>query len=136
MIALDTSVVVPALLTWHEHHDRCQDAAVDAHVPAHVVLEAYSVMTRLPAPHRISSQDAWQVLGSRFSHDDVLPASDDLQRRVVTMVSAVGVDGGATYDAVIGLTAAEHGATLLSRDVRASRIYEVLGVDHRLLHLG
>ena len=38
------------------------------------------------------------------------------------------ISGGAAYDALIGATAAEHDALLLSRDQRATRIYALLGV--------
>ncbi len=37
--------------------------------------------------------------------------------------------GGATYDALIGLTARESGAELLSCDRRAAVTYEALGVQ-------
>jgi predicted nucleic acid-binding protein len=43
------------------------------------------------------------------------------------------VSGGAAYDALIGLTAAAHDATLLTRDRRAVRIYAALGVRFELV---
>lgn len=55
MIAPDTSVLVAGFATWHEGHE----AAVRAlnrgvHLIAHAAVETYSVLTRLPPPHRIA----------------------------------------------------------------------------------
>jgi len=43
------------------------------------------------------------------------------------------ITGRATYDGLVALTAARHGARLLSRDRRAARVYEALGVDFELI---
>jgi predicted nucleic acid-binding protein len=51
--AVDTSIVVAAFATWHEAHEAARRVLDDApRIPGHVALEAYSVLTRLPAPHR------------------------------------------------------------------------------------
>ena len=55
-IALDTSVVVAALLAFHERHAVARSVVDDALrdggaiLPVPVVFEAYSVLTRLPSP--------------------------------------------------------------------------------------
>jgi predicted nucleic acid-binding protein len=46
---------------------------------------------------------------------------------------AHNVTGGAAYDALVGLTAKVAGATLLTRDRRAVRTYELLDVDYELV---
>ncbi len=53
MIAVDTSVVVAAFASWHEGH-RSALAVLARHprLPAHVAVESFSVLTRLPPPHR------------------------------------------------------------------------------------
>ncbi|MFP4513009.1 MAG: type II toxin-antitoxin system VapC family toxin [Acidimicrobiales bacterium] len=132
MTALDTSVCVPALLTWHEHHDACREATVDARLPTHVVVESYSVMTRLPAPHRIDSTTAHRLL-DRWTDDALLTAPATLQRNLLSLVAGAGLDGGAVYDALVGLTAAEHDELLLTRDRRAMRTYDRLGVAYQLV---
>lgn len=43
--------------------------------------------------------------------------------------------GGATYDALIGLTARECGATLLSNNRRAAATYDAVGVQTTFLDL-
>ncbi len=133
MSAVDTSVVVPALLSWHEHHDSCAAAASGAVIPAHAILESYSVMTRLPAPHRVDPALASSLLGRWFPPEKVVVAPAGMQRRLVGLVVAAGVDGGAVYDALVGMTAAHHGEELMTRDRRALATYDALGVAHRLL---
>jgi hypothetical protein len=43
------------------------------------------------------------------------------------------VTGGAIYDALVGATDKHAGVKLLTRDRRATRMYELLGVDYDLL---
>lgn len=133
MTAVDTSVVVPALLGWHEHHDACRQAARGTAIPAHALLESYSVMTRLPSPHRLAAAVAAELLRSWFTGPGVLIAPARLQREVVERVSGSGHEGGSVYDALVGLTAAAAGHTLLTRDHRALRLYDDLGIAVELV---
>ncbi len=133
MTALDTSICVPALLEWHEAHDACRQAATGALAPAHVLVETYSVLTRLPPPHRVDHDVARRLLSGRFPASAVLVAPVELQARVVEMLSDAGVAGGASYDGLVGLTAAHHHETLLTRDHRAVPTYDRLAVEHQLL---
>lgn len=132
MTALDTSVCVPALLAWHEHHEACREVAAGASLPAHVVVESYSVMTRLPAPHRVDSTTAEHLL-RRWEGNAVLVAPAALHRGLVQLVAHAGLEGGAVYDALVGLTAAEHDEVLLTRDRRAVQTYERLGLAYQLV---
>lgn len=133
MTALDTSVCVPALLDWHEAHDVCRRAAVGASIPAHALLEIYSVLTRLPAPHRVDRATARSLLAARFGDGAVLTVPPALQRSAVERLASEAVEGGAVYDGIIGLTAAHHGEVLLTRDGRATRTYRALDVEHRFV---
>ncbi|MBK9180934.1 MAG: hypothetical protein IPM45_15460 [Acidimicrobiales bacterium] len=63
----------------------------------------------------------------------MLAASASLQRSLVRRLAAPGVEGGAVYDGLVGLTAAQHGETLLTRDRRAIRTYELLGVRYEVV---
>lgn len=132
MIAVDTSVVVAALASWHEGHEQAS-AAVDRGVrlPAHCLMESYSVLTRLPPPHRMEPGLVRDLLHARFP-DAPLPLHGDSHAVLDRLVDA-GVSGGAAYDGLIGITAADHDAVLLSRDRRAARIYAALGVRFELL---
>ena len=44
-----------------------------------------------------------------------------------------GITGGAVYDALVAATAMNAKATLLTRDHRAARTYEAVGVRYRLI---
>lgn len=131
MTALDTSVVIPALLQWHEAHPSAHRAATGGSVPAHVLVESYAVLTRLPAPHRVADEVAAELLAAWFPPTRVLLPPPRLARAVVARLVEAGVRGGASYDGLVGLTAAAHGMTLLTRDERAAATYAALGVPFR-----
>lgn len=133
MIAVDTSVVVAAFASWHEGHEasvRVLDR--QPRLPAHVLLESYSVLTRLPAPHRAPAGIVETFLTERFSADLLtLPARE--VRALVGAAAASGMIGGAIYDALIAATAKHAGATLLTRDRRALVAYERIGIRYEMV---
>ena len=133
MIAPDTSVVVPALLAWHEAHARADAALADEVVLlAHVELEAYSTLTRLPPPVRLDPSAVATALGGRFPGPrPALPAND--RGRLIAQLAEAGIAGGAAYDGLIALTAYHCGCTLLTADRRAEHNYGALGADVRWL---
>ncbi|MET0896056.1 MAG: PIN domain-containing protein [Acidimicrobiia bacterium] len=130
MTALDTSVAIPALASWHEAHDRIRRLVSDASIPHHALLETYAVLTRLPPPRRVDTATASLVLARRFPPSSVL---DPVRSDVVARLASAGIGGGATYDGIIALTAATHDEVLLTRDRRAASTYERLGVTFELL---
>lgn len=116
--ALDTNVIIAGLLTWHEHH-RPAAAAIDSAfestapvlVPVPALLEAWSVLTRLPSPYRLAHQVAGELLSRSFrgrcklvglSEDEAWPLMDRLEQG--------GWVGRLTYDAQILMCAAAGGA--------------------------
>jgi predicted nucleic acid-binding protein len=131
--AVDTSVVVAAFASWHEDHPAATRAVRDhPDLPAPVALEAYAVLTRLPPPHRASADIVRDFLARAFRATWIaLP--DDGWPRLLDELRALGVTGGASYDAVIGLTARHHGRELLTLDLSARRTYDLLGVHARFL---
>ena len=133
MIAVDSSVVVAAFASWHERHEAARKA-LDRRpqVVGHAVAEAYSVLTRLPPPHRAPAMVVRDFLLDRFP-DPYLVLSGARLHDLLPSLADIGVDGGATYDAVIGLTARESGSELLSCDRRAAGTYEAVGVRTRSL---
>lgn len=123
----DTSVVVAALLAWHPLHHEAATALRDARgLVAHVLLETYSVLTRLPAPHRVDAALAGRALANLTVPVLELPGPE--QAALVASLPALGVRGGATYDALVAATARHHEVLLVSADLRARRVYEGLGV--------
>jgi predicted nucleic acid-binding protein len=130
-LTADTSVVVAALSSWHADHEPASLAleGITA-LPLHVTLEAYSVLTRLPAGLAVPAVDAADVLARRFGDSPL--ALPELERSVLTTTLAqAGVFGGASYDGLVGLEARAHGRVLLSIDHRAEETYRRLGVAFR-----
>jgi hypothetical protein len=107
--------------------------ATDAVIPAHARLETYSVLTRMPPPHRLAPAVVVNLLERWFPAERTLVPSAELSREIVRRCAENGIDGGTVYDALVGLTSAEAGSTLLTRDVRAARIYRRLGVEIELV---
>jgi predicted nucleic acid-binding protein len=134
VIVLDTSVAVPAALPWHAAHRLARGAlpAAKTRVIAQVAIETYSVLTRLPPPQRVTAGLARDYLRETFEFPPLCPAektySDLLDR-----VAGEEITGGAVYDAIVAATAAESGATLLTRDRRATPTYRRVGVAYRFL---
>nr|WP_234812102.1 hypothetical protein [Mycolicibacter longobardus] len=52
---------------------------------------------------------------------------------MINYLAEHNITGGATYDALVGSTATAAGATLLTRDRRAVRIYDLLQVEYELV---
>lgn len=128
----DTSVLVSALLAWHPGHTEARKALVGVRgIPAHVLLETYSVLTRLPAPHRISPRDAGNALSALDVGLLSLPVK--AHRTLVSTLAQGNVPGGATYDALVAATARHHGRTLLTRDQRARPTYDLIGATYTLI---
>ncbi len=132
MIAADTSVVVAALASWHEGHEQASAAVgKGVRLPAHCLMESYSVLTRLPPPHRMEPGMAQALLRARFPEAPL--ALEDDSHTVLERLVGAGVSGGGVYDGLIGIIAADHHAVLLSRDRRAARVYAALGVRYELV---
>jgi predicted nucleic acid-binding protein len=119
--------VVAALSAWHDHHQAAAEALehVSA-LPAHVFLEAYSVLTRLPGGLAVPAIVAAEVLAERFPGTPLrLPDAD--RAVLLRSLARAGVAGGASYDGVVALEAAAHGEAVFTLDQRAQDIYRRLG---------
>lgn len=129
----DTSALVAALLSWHPEHEAARAAVRDSvtTIPGHVLLEVYSVLTRLPAPHRLAPDAAARAVDALAL--DVVTLPPEQHTALIRSLARAGVRGGAIYDALIGATAAHHGLTLLTRDRRARATYDVIGARYSIL---
>lgn len=133
MIAVDTSVVVAGFASWHEGHGPAAAAlARGPRVPSHVLVETYSVLTRLPPPHRAPSDLVTAFLAQRFRQVP-LTLAPRAWLRLLDQAAELGVTGGAVYDALVAATVRQAGATLLTRDQRATAVYEKMGVAYELV---
>jgi predicted nucleic acid-binding protein len=125
----DSSVVIAAFASWNEKHEAAIEALGDVRdLVAHVELEAYSVLTRLPEPLRAEPGLVAEYLREDFSGERmVLPERE--RRSLVKRLADLSISGGAVYDAGVAATADHHGRSLLSCDRRAARTYDRLGID-------
>jgi predicted nucleic acid-binding protein len=125
---VDTSVAIPLLVQTHQAHAavvRWWDGR-DLALSGHALTETYSVLTRLPGDLRVAPADAARLLRERFVEPLVL--GSEAAGRVPEVLGELGIAGGAVYDALVALAAAEHGADLVTRDLRARATYEAVGV--------
>ncbi|MGH7821496.1 MAG: PIN domain-containing protein [Candidatus Binatia bacterium] len=109
----DTSCIIAATCGWHEHHER---AAAELErrlarretmaIAAPALVEAYAVLTRLPAPHRLRSEVALALLEANFIAAGKLVALDArTYRALLREAPRAEIRGGRTYDAVIAACA-------------------------------
>ncbi|MCU0306999.1 MAG: type II toxin-antitoxin system VapC family toxin [Thermoleophilia bacterium] len=130
-LALDTSVAIPLLVRTHSAHAVVTAwwAGRDVVLAGHALAETYSVLTRLPGDLRLAPGDAARLLTERFGPPLLMgPAT---AAALPGVLAALGIAGGAVYDALVALAALEHGAELATRDARARDTYERVGVRVR-----
>jgi predicted nucleic acid-binding protein len=112
--------MVAALCTWHEHHERAA-AEINRrlrhesmHLAAPALVETYSVLTRLPPPHRLSPRDALELLQASFIDGGSINTLDGAAyRALLRHAPEQGVAGGRIYDSVIAHCAWKARATVL-----------------------
>lgn len=132
-VLLDTSVAIPLIVEDHVSHKKVFNA-LDGYslgLAGHAVFETLSVLTRLPGKARRSSVVASQIVNTGFPRT-VYPSSDETAA-LVNEISDLGINGGAIYDALVGLAARSAGLPLVTRDKRALPTYRLLGCELRLL---
>lgn len=105
--AADSSVLVASLLDHHSVHHLALSAlesALDAGelaLPMPALIETYSVLTRLPAPHRLRPQMALDLMARSFGEFRVLTVPENRLWERLTEWATAQVAGGAIYDALI-----------------------------------
>jgi predicted nucleic acid-binding protein len=131
--AADTSVVVAAFASWHEKHDAARRALDRGlRLIEHCALESYSVLTRLPPPHRAPGPVARDFLSGSFN-EPLLRLSARAYREFILQLPEREVTGGASYDALVAATAAGNRADIVTCDRRAVPVYERYRVRAHLL---
>ena len=117
----DTSCIVAAVSSWHEHHGRALKEIEfrlkrkqRMLVAGHSLIEAYSVLTRLPAPHRLSPKDAAALLKANFTKKrSTIALPPNAYHTLLDFVANAGVSGGRVYDVLIAAFARQGGAQAL-----------------------
>ena len=122
-VALDTSVVVAALVAVHDRHAVARGFVEDALrdgagviLPVPVLFEAYSVVTRMPPPWRLSAELAEHVLRETFAEFATVVAlpSGDRTWSIMRNLARAGLAGGIAHDAHVAACAFAGGATELA----------------------
>jgi len=131
--AADTSFAVAALDESHDAHPVCRDIARERRpaLAGHAAFETFAVLTRLPGPLRVSPTVAGQLIVRAFPSPCWLSA--DQHAELLTRLAHLGVEGGQVYDALVAHAALVNRRTLLTRDTRARRIYDLIGVRYELV---
>lgn len=133
LYATDTSVAIAALDAGHAAHVECV-RVVREHRPAlagHAVFEVFSVLTRMPGQAAIDPPTAGELIRRVFP--DRVWLNADTAGSLADRLGTLGIVGGAVYDALVGEAARIHDRTLLTRDLRARRTYDLLGVRYSLV---
>jgi len=127
--AIDTSVAVPRLLTTHPLYRVTMDLIGfrKAHLAGHALNETYAVLTRLPGDARMPPKDVVRLLEHNFGPPLLLPP--ETARAAPQIFAELGITGGAVYDGLVALAARENDAILITRDARASAVYDAIGVE-------
>ncbi|HEX4999442.1 MAG TPA: PIN domain-containing protein [Terriglobia bacterium] len=109
----DTSCMIAAVCSWHEHHDRARDQIETRLgykyrmvVAGPALIEMYAVLTRLPPPYRVAASDALALIEQNFMNGAkmvVLAQSD--YGELLRTAPANNISGGRAYDAVISICA-------------------------------
>jgi predicted nucleic acid-binding protein len=109
----DTSCIVAVILRGHAHH-QTSTAEIDLrlnrgeslHLAAHSLIEAYSVLTRLPPAVRLNGIEARSALDDNFvSQAQVWALSAEEYVQLLDRAVREGILGGPIYDAVIAACA-------------------------------
>ena len=109
---LDTSCLVAAVCGWHRHHDatrrdieRRNAAGESLVLAAHSLAEAFSVLTRLPEPHRLRPEDALELIEANWGEARLVALNGSDYRSTLRRCRDAGIGGGAVYDALIAACA-------------------------------
>lgn len=131
--AVDTSVAVAALDAGHSMHAVCRAVVVERRpaLAGHAAFETFSVLTRMPGQLAVDPPAASDAIAHLYPEVCWLDSSDAIA--LLERCGPIGIAGGAVYDALVGEAARTNRRRLLTRDHRARRTYDLLGVDYELV---
>lgn len=134
--AVDTSVAVPALDAAHAAHFECRRVAQlrRPSLAGHAAFETFSVLTRLHGPLSIAAPVASRAIELAFPERSWLRPEE--QALLLGRIGAIGIIGGMVYDALVGEAARQASRVLLTRDARATRTYDLIGVRYEMVSAG
>lgn len=128
-----SSVLIPALQVGHPNREEARKVLSrrQLRITGHVALETFAAMSSAAYKPRTSPSAA----AAAIAQLDASPLTLSPQGHVdlIEKAGERGLMGGAIHEALIAITAAQHGARLISRDKRAAATYKALGVDLEML---
>jgi predicted nucleic acid-binding protein len=125
LVAADASVLVAAVVSWHERHAAAAAALEGALtrkalvLPAPALHDAYAALTRLPAQHRLTHADALHVLRSSFAAARVATPRTRDAWSMLRRWSVAPIGGSDVYDALVIEIARDAGAKTILTFKRA-----------------
>jgi predicted nucleic acid-binding protein len=104
---LDTSVLIATFYADHEHHRPSIDLFLrfgkkNAGCGAHSLAEVYAILTGMPAPRRVSGNEALLFLGNVRNHLTLVALNEQEYFQVAEGSGEASLAGGLIYDAVLG----------------------------------
>lgn len=136
MIAPDTSVLIAGFDSTHPFFSEAERVLAEVsrtgRLVAHTIAETFAVLSAPAGPYPAVAGDVLAYL-EPFLDEAPIGIDPGAYPEAVSELTAAGVLGGAVYDGLIGLAARQHGAELVSLDIRAARTYGRLGVRFRLV---
>ena len=119
LVGTDATVLVAAVISWHERH-RAAAGALEAAlarrslvIPSTALLDAYAILTRLPAQHRLAHADAFHLLRSSFGSARVAGPRTRDAWSMLRRWSVAPIGGSDAYDAQLVEIARDAGAKTL-----------------------
>jgi predicted nucleic acid-binding protein len=114
----DTSVLLPAFLEDHEHHEASLRAFLKADKKqgccgAHSLAELYATFTRLPGKHRLSGDQVLLLLENVRERLTIITLSVEDYINAISVGAATGIVGGTIYDALLARCALKAEAEIL-----------------------
>jgi predicted nucleic acid-binding protein len=111
----DTSLLVPVFYGDHIHHRASFELFVryrrdSGCCAAHGLAEVYATLTRMPGRHRISGEQAMLFIGSIRERLSIISLDSDEYAASLASSAALGIVGGAVYDALLASCAIKAGA--------------------------
>jgi predicted nucleic acid-binding protein len=114
----DSSVLIAAFHPEHEHHQARIDAVVrhdtgEVSCAAYSFAEVYAGLTGMPVKWRVGGDEAMLYLQSLRERLTLISLNDDEYIRAMAERAALGLSGGAIYDAIIGECGLKSGAVTI-----------------------
>jgi predicted nucleic acid-binding protein len=106
-VFFDTSVLIPAFLEDHEHHEASLNAFLKTDksqgaCAAHTLAEFYAIVIRLPGPHRLSADQALLLIEEIYQRLTIVALTAEEYFAALRSAAPTGIVGGTIYDVLLG----------------------------------